>query len=108
MTVYRTVFRPILIFGSESWVLTNRQKIKLQAIDMKYLRAVRVTRKDKIRNEVIREELGVESVLQRIEENQLKWFGHLVRMKDTRPLNSYGKRGIRGMMDWRKYSRTGE
>ncbi|CAH1978193.1 unnamed protein product [Acanthoscelides obtectus] len=35
MTMYRTVFRPILIFGSESWVLTNRQKSKLQAIDMK-------------------------------------------------------------------------
>ncbi|CAH1987605.1 unnamed protein product, partial [Acanthoscelides obtectus] len=59
MTVYRTVFRPILIFGSESWVLTNRQKSKLQVIDMKYLRAVKgVTRKDKIRNEVIREELS--------------------------------------------------
>ncbi|CAH2019842.1 unnamed protein product [Acanthoscelides obtectus] len=55
--------------------------------DMKYLRAVKgVARKDKIRNEVIREELGVESVLQRIEDNQLKWFGHLVRMKDTRPV----------------------
>ncbi|CAH2001210.1 unnamed protein product, partial [Acanthoscelides obtectus] len=71
----------------DSWVLTNKQKSKLQAIDVKYLRAVKgVTRKVKIRNEVIREELGVESVLQRIEENQLKWFGHLARMKDTRPV----------------------
>nr|CAH7719228.1 unnamed protein product [Callosobruchus chinensis] len=54
---------------------------------MKYLRGVKgVTRRDKIRNEVIRSELGVKPVLQKIEENQLKWFGHLVRMDVTRPV----------------------
>nr|CAH7719235.1 unnamed protein product [Callosobruchus chinensis] len=54
---------------------------------MKYLRGVKgVTRREKIRNEVIRSELGVKSVLQKIEENQLKWFGHLVWMDVTRPV----------------------
>ncbi|CAH2018523.1 unnamed protein product [Acanthoscelides obtectus] len=84
MTLYRVVFRPILTFLSESWVLTNRQKASYR--DMKYLRAVKgVARKERqIRNEVIREELGVESVLQRIEDNQLKWFG-LSKAEGTRP-----------------------
>nr|CAH7736536.1 unnamed protein product [Callosobruchus chinensis] len=87
ITVYKTIFRPVLTFGSESWLLSDRQKSKIQALEMKYLRVVKgVTRRDKIRNEVIRSELGVKSVLQKIEETQLKWFGHLVRMDVTRPV----------------------
>lgn len=40
MMVYKSIFRPILIYGSESWVLAKRTSNKLQAIEMKYLRAV--------------------------------------------------------------------
>lgn len=37
MTLYKTVYRPILIHGCETWVMNNRQKSKLQAMEMKYL-----------------------------------------------------------------------
>ena len=85
MTVYRTIFRPVLTYGSESWTLTNTNKSRLQAIDMKYLRAVKkVTRLDRIPNDVIRRELEVEHILDRIEQQQLKWYGHLNRMGDSR------------------------
>nr|CAH7719410.1 unnamed protein product [Callosobruchus chinensis] len=52
---------------------------------MKDLRVVKgVSRQDKIRNESIRDELGMRSVLQKIEENQLKWFGYLIRIDEIR------------------------
>lgn len=52
---------------------------------MKFLRAVKgVTRRDRIRNEQIREELEVESIHSVIERNQLKWFGHINRMQQKR------------------------
>ena len=86
MNVYKVIFRPILTYGSESWILNNRQKSKLQAMDMKYLRKVKgVTRRDRIRNEDVRTELQIQSVLEFIENKQLSWWGHLQRMTDTRP-----------------------
>lgn len=56
---------PIMMFGSETWVLTNIMRSKLQAIDMKFLRAIKgVTLLDRIRNETIRSELGVKPINQ--------------------------------------------
>lgn len=38
---FRTVCRPVLIYGCESWVLYNPLKSKLQIIEMKFLRGFR-------------------------------------------------------------------
>ncbi|XP_030757968.1 uncharacterized protein LOC115883710 [Sitophilus oryzae] len=40
ISVFNSVFVPILTFGSESWVLTKRQESLIQAVEMKYLRKV--------------------------------------------------------------------
>src|SRR3978361_427810 len=85
MTVYKTIFRPILIYGSESWVLTQQQRNKIQAVEMKFLRGVRdVTKRDRLRSGKIREDLHIEPILESIEKQQLKWFGHIVRIDETR------------------------
>ena len=53
---------------------------------MKCLRnAVNKTRRDKIRNEVIRDMAGAQPVLQRIKQQQVKWFGHITRMPINQP-----------------------
>ncbi|KAI8510831.1 hypothetical protein Bbelb_117470 [Branchiostoma belcheri] len=43
-----------------------------------------VTKREKIRNDIIRGALSVESVLSIVERNQLRWFGHLHRMPEDR------------------------
>ncbi|XP_019643084.1 PREDICTED: uncharacterized protein LOC109484268 [Branchiostoma belcheri] len=48
-------------------------------------RAVGKTRRDKIRNEVIREMVGSTNVLRYIEHQHIKWFGHLVRLPPSQP-----------------------
>ena len=86
ITVYKTIYRPTLMFGSESWTLNESQKSRIQAMEMRYLRKVKgKTRMDKIRNEKIREDLEVESVTDKLEIQKLKWFGHLIRMNTNRP-----------------------
>ena len=47
------------------------------------IRAASTSRPLKVRNEVIREKWG-NTILERMENNMLKWYGHVVRMEDSR------------------------
>ena len=48
---------------------------------MKCLRkAVNKTRRDKIRNKAIRDMVGTKPILEQIEHQRIKWFGHLMGM----------------------------
>ncbi|XP_060527448.1 uncharacterized protein LOC132702745 [Cylas formicarius] len=85
--VYKDVNRPILIYGCETWVLSERQESKVNAAEIKYLRRVKgVTRKDKIINDDIRAELKVKRVKEYTEQRQLGWWGHLQRLNSTVPI----------------------
>lgn len=97
ISVYKSIFVPILTFGSESWVLSKKLKSKVQSIAMKFLRTILgITRIDRIRNTTVREELGVESVLSAIEKAQLRWYGHLLRMKEDRPTRNIWEAKMQG------------
>ena len=51
--VYRTVVRPALVYGAETWALKKAQK--LEVAEMRMIRWMcGITRLDKIRNERIR------------------------------------------------------
>lgn len=87
LTVFKTIYRPVLTFGCESWTLTEQQKSKIQAVEMRYLRRVRgVTMKDRMKNVDIRRELKIRSTLEFIEGRKLSWWGHLQRMREERPV----------------------
>lgn len=87
MKVFKSIYVPVLTYGSESWVLSQQQERKIQAVEMKYLRrAIGVTRKDRIRNEQIREELEIQPISSIIENKQIGWWGHLQRLKDNIPV----------------------
>jgi hypothetical protein len=52
----------------ESWTLLDTHRSKIQASEMRFLRRVeKVTKRDRIRNQVIGEQLQVESLQERIE-----------------------------------------
>lgn len=82
---YKTMALPTLLYGSENWVLRRADESSIQSAEMKFLRAVKgCTRRDHIRNDAIREELGVTPVLTQIHNYKKRWAEHLQRMDNNR------------------------
>jgi hypothetical protein len=81
----------VLLHGSETWTPRKRDWNKIQAAEIKYLRRVRrCTRLDQIRNEDIRNELGISPLSEKIMECRNKSKAHMQRMEHTHiPLQAY-------------------
>ena len=85
VTIFKSLFKSILTYGHESWILTERTRSRIQAAEMRFLRRiVGVSRMDHIRNTNIRETIGIEPLLLSTERSQLRWLGHLLRMAPNR------------------------
>jgi hypothetical protein len=74
-----------LLYGSESWPARGKEISRINAAEMKCFRRIaRKTRRDCVRNERIREDLGQEGIENRLVKIQLKWYGHVVRIREER------------------------
>ncbi|KAG5604823.1 hypothetical protein H5410_026315 [Solanum commersonii] len=84
---YRVVVRPALLYGAECWPVKNAHVQKMHVAEMRMLRWMcGHTRSDKIRNEVIREKVGVASMVDKLREARLRWFGHVKRRGADAPV----------------------
>ena len=73
-----SVYIPILTYGHECWVMTEKVRSRVQAAEMGFLRKVEgVTLLDKVRSSKIKESLNVEPLLLRV--------GHYVECQKTEP-----------------------
>ena len=78
--VHKTVVRPAMMYGAETWAVKKTQEKKLDVAEMRMLRWMcGVTRRDKIRNETIRGTVKVREISDKIQESRLKWYGHVMR-----------------------------
>ena len=60
--------------------VTKKQVEEMEVAEMKMLRfAMRVTRKNKIRNEYIKSTVKVERLGMKMREGRLRWYGHVIR-----------------------------
>ena len=81
LSIFKTVFVPILTYDHESWVMTERMRSQVQASEMRYLRRIEgVTLFNKVCSTEIRKSLNIEPLLLRIERSWLRWFGYVSRM----------------------------
>ncbi|KAK3526686.1 hypothetical protein QTP70_031467 [Hemibagrus guttatus] len=83
--VYRTVVRPVMLYGLETVSLRKRQESELEVAELKMLRfSLGVTRLDRIRNEYIRGTAHVGHLGDKVREARLRWFGHVQRRETIR------------------------
>ena len=96
--MYERIVVPTVVYGAEAWYLKEREKRRLNVFEMKCLRKMcGVTIRDRIWNEVIREEVGVmRDLAGRTENCVLRWFGHVKHMDGERMVKrTYGS-GVEG------------
>ena len=89
LAIHRSIYRPTVLYGSESWVDCGYLVHDLEVSDMRVLRSIAgVNRVDQWDNHItngdIRESLGVNSVEEEARISRLRWFGHVQRMQDDR------------------------
>jgi hypothetical protein len=73
------------LYGSENWVLTDKDKNIIQATEMRVLRSTMgVTRQDTLSNEAIRKTLNVNSLNDTIGKYRDNWFNHIRRTDHSR------------------------
>ncbi|XP_070036548.1 uncharacterized protein [Nicotiana tomentosiformis] len=79
---YRVVVRLTMLYGVECWPVKKSHVQKMKVAEMRMLRWMcGHTRKDRIRNEIIRDKVGVAYVEDKLRESRLRWFKH-VRRRD--------------------------
>ena len=72
LSVFKTIFVPILTYGHKAWVMTERMRSQVQASEIRFLRRIEeVTLFNKVRSSEIRKSLNIKQLLHRIERSQL-------------------------------------
>ncbi|XP_063385560.1 uncharacterized protein LOC134673382 [Cydia fagiglandana] len=78
--IYKSAIRPALLYGSECWATCKQQINKMHVTEMRMLRwSGGVTLLDKIRNDFIRGSFKVAPISDKLKENRLRWYGHILR-----------------------------
>ncbi|KAF3637372.1 F-box protein PP2-A15 [Capsicum annuum] len=85
-------FRPALLYGVECWPVKKTHIQKMKVAEMRMLQWMcGCTRKDRIRNEVIRDKVGVASVEDKMREARLRWFSHVMWRSTDAPVRRCGR-----------------
>src|SRR6218665_1189086 len=86
--LYGTFVIQVIMYGSECWCLRKEDERKILAAEMSWLRIILGRfRRDRIRNEIMRKELGQEiTLIDKIRKRRLTWFRHVTRMEGSIPV----------------------
>ena len=72
-----------MLYGAETWPIKRAQESKLEVAEMRMLRwMLGVTRRDKVRNSLIRGTAKVTEVTKKVQERRMQWFGHIKRREE--------------------------
>ena len=89
----KTYIWSVLLYGSETWTLTQKLKDRLQAAEMWfYRRMLRISWTDRVTNQEVLRRAGTERTLvKEIRKRQLNFLGHVLRKEGVEHLTLTGK-----------------
>jgi hypothetical protein len=99
--IYRTIIRPVVIYGSEAWKLNLKEKQSLEIFERKVLRKIYGGKKigqiwERRTNKEILELYGEPSISSVARVQRMRWLGHVARLNDDVPTKQALMKGITG------------
>jgi hypothetical protein len=83
--LFNSTVLPAMSYGSETWSLTKADETRLAVAERAMeRRMLKISIRDKIKNETIRETSGVQDIVLETRRSKMRWAGHVARMKDNR------------------------
>src|SRR6266853_4742151 len=78
--IYKTVIRPVLLYGTETMAMRRSEVKKLEVTEMRMWRWLTGTSiRERRTNEEIRKKVGVAAISEKCREGRLRWLGHVER-----------------------------
>ena len=97
MKIYKTVIRPVLLYGAETWALRRKEEGVLERTEMKMLRWILgVSLMERIESDEIRKRVGICKITDKARESRLRWYGHVRRRDDDSLIRKAFDLGIEG------------
>jgi len=90
MIIYKTLIKPVLMYGAETWVLSKADKLRLGVFERKILRRIyRPICEGAIWRSRYNEELyrlyDKTDLVTSVRITRLRWAGHIVQIQDNLP-----------------------
>ena len=86
--VYTTCIRSVLLYGAESWPLTQRMENCIRSCDRRMLRLLSgVSLRERVRSAEVAQRCGLVEILDEARVRRLKWFGHVQRREEGEALS---------------------
>jgi hypothetical protein len=87
----KTVILPVVLYGCETWSLTEREEHKLRVFENRVLRRIFGPKRDgvmggwrKLYNEELHNLYSLPSIIRIIKSRRMRWVGHVTRMGEKR------------------------
>ena len=79
--MYNALVIPVVLYGAETWTLTNKIKEKLDSFDRRRLRTI--IKQFNIEDEELRVITSQPELSKLVAARVVRWFGHAIRMADS-------------------------
>ena len=81
--LYSSCVRSSMLHGSETWPVRRENVVALQRAEMRMVRWMcGVKLKDRLPSKELRERLGIDDIALALQQNRLRWYGHVLRKDD--------------------------
>ena len=88
----------VLVYGSETWATKVEDMQRLERTERMMMKWMcKVTLRDRIHTEELRERLGLDSVVEVVRKGRLRWFGHVERKNKEDYVSSCRELAVTGV-----------